>query len=823
MNSPGEVVGNPHCYDHLYINALVDPLGTEVHLDHWEIKKKMCGFVGFVEYGPRSLDADQRRLILRAMGKSIAHRGPDDEQFYDDGVLSLVYRRLAIVGTMADQQPIFNKDRTSLVVCNGEIYNYQALQSQLRGRHQFSTASDSEVVLHAYQEWGVNAPLHLRGMFSAAVWNRELRQLFLVRDRLGIKPLYVCELPNGVLFGSELKGLMEHPQCPRSTDWKAMEINPLSMRTTPSFVKGIEHVPGGAFYVLTPGKAPVVKHYWKLDDHLGTAPFGTDSKKYAGEFDRLIESATVEHLQGQGPVGIHLSGGLDSSLLTAIVGTHTQDAVCFSILERTSLRVGDVDAAKAVAKASKLPWLPVLYDYRSLMDDLDFDLQTLEQSVWMMDSPLFDLEWMVKSEFNRAIKTQYPALKVLLLGQGADEFAGGYSRRVDQPYDRWDQYITGEVAPLVAAHGHQEGFSLGHHTVFGVGRKTAGPNHLYHEHMKLMVRQLQQHNLWHEDRTSSRFGMEARVPFLDHRLVELLASVPSQLHAELFWNKQIVRNSMRRRMPNYDTQRLKVGFCWTDDSRSLEIIMHSMASRVARSFQEKYVESPDFPFDRRETLALIDQVVNRSPGFYGLSALLLIRMSATIFHQMHVSDAYADLAAADHNHPSRLEIVGQAARLDVVSRQLSAEPVVAFGWRPDHVIVVPPLAQIRRVEEGPTQVAYLLCLGQETMARIACPSESGWMMSLMEALATTAGSDLTFQQWTLVLNVSAPELAQFLNVLLQCGFVSTPVLRKAGAKPQPVDIDLPMDAAAKDVDEVEASNFMPVLYSTTINATFTVH
>jgi asparagine synthase (glutamine-hydrolysing) len=407
----------------------------------------MCGFAGFIAYGDMGLDTQQRRHILESMGRSLAHRGPDDQQFYDDGVLSLVFRRLTIVGSAEDQQPIFSENRQHLLVCNGEIYNHTELRHTLKARHRFATQSDCEVLLHAYTESGPQALDSMRGMFAAAIWDRQNHRLFLARDRLGIKPLYICELPSGLLFGSELKALLAHPLCPRQTDWSALNADPMSLAATPSYVKGVEYLAGGSYLLAEPGRRPVVKKYWRLEDHIGTEAFGADAAAYRAAYDHLIEDATLEHLQGQGPVGIHLSGGLDSALLTAIVGKQKHDAMCFTVVERTTYRVGDVQAAQKVASDAGLPWHPILFNYKSLLGTMDFSLKTLEQSVWAMDSPLFDIEWMIKAELNRKIRTQLPHLKILLLGQGADEFAGGYSKRIDRPYENWAQYLADEVVP----------------------------------------------------------------------------------------------------------------------------------------------------------------------------------------------------------------------------------------------------------------------------------------------------------------------------------------------------------------------------------------
>src|SRR5262249_47342581 len=154
--------------------------------------------------------------------------------------------------------------------------------------------------------------------------------------------------------------------------------------------------------------------YWNLEDHFGVAPFGLNPQPYVDEFERLIVDSVEEHLQGDWPVGIHLSGGTDSTLLAAIAARSHADLSCFSVVERTTLLSGDVGAARDVAASLGVPWAPVMFDYRTLLNDIAFDLGWLEASVWMMDSPHFDLEWMLKQELTRAARTLSPDVKVLL-------------------------------------------------------------------------------------------------------------------------------------------------------------------------------------------------------------------------------------------------------------------------------------------------------------------------------------------------------------------------------------------------------------------------
>lgn len=733
----------------------------------------MCGFSGFVQFGAARPDRARRLHILSAMGAAIAHRGPDDEQFYDDGALSLVYRRLSIVDPSGGRQPLFNEDDSQLLVCNGEIYNHAELRQALAGRHVFRTGSDSEVMLHGQEEWQEEGVLQrARGMFALAHWDRQRQRLFLARDRLGIKPLYICHLQDGILFGSELKALLQHPDCPREMDWRDLSGNPIAQAITPSYIKGVEHLPGGSYLCLEPGQKARIRPYWGLEPRFNAAPFGLDTKRYIKAFDELLEESVAEHLQGNATIGLHLSGGVDSSLVAAIAAKKMPGLTSFTIVERSNFLAGDVAAASAVASSLGMDWKPVLFDYRTFLQDADFGLHTLEQSAWTMDSPLFDIEWILKRALNQSIRNSHPDLKVLLLGQGADEFAGGYSTRIDAPYARWEDYLRDEVQHYLSMGSAHSSMATGHHSVFVGKRNNASRLSPYQQMMQLMPRQLQHHNLWHEDRTSACFGMEARVPFLDHRLVELLASVPAALHKKLFWNKFIVRQSLRKRLPGYDYQRPKIGFCFTDDSRSLDILLQNMALAASDAFRDKYLYARDYPFDRSETVRLMQQVRTREPGFNEASIKLLGQMSATIFH----SNVHNAAALAKHASPlgvSRLEVLS-GPRMDEIGLHFAQQPVIPFDWLPEHCPRVPMGCRIAPSAPAGALGHHQLKQDEHVHAQLQLPQDSVWAADLMAGLTAPAFRDFTVRDWAQYLGVSQAQLADVLDTLLQCGFVTRP-------------------------------------------------
>lgn len=536
----------------------------------------MCGFAGFLSYAPQRYSVAERKSILLAMGEAIAHRGPDDEQLYDDGVLSLVFRRLAIVAPAQGRQPLLSADQQQLLVANAEIYNYQELRQALAPRYAFGTASDCEVLLHGWAAWGAEVLPRCRGMFAFAHWDQPQQRLSLGRDRLGIKPLYVCPLPHGVLFASELKALLQHPDCPTTVNFYPESNNLAGLSRTPSFIDGIYHLPAGSWQTFTPQHPNTTPQRWlNLADCFGQAPYGESEDKaedYIAAYHALLSDSVREHQAAQGCSALFLSGGLDSSLLAGLAKQHEPELPCFTIVERTTYLGGDVASAQALCTKLKLPWHPVLFDYRHFATATEFNLGRLETAVWQMDSPRFSLDWFFKDVLSATVSELYPQNKVLLLGQGADEFAGGYSRAIESPWVTWQDYIAQGVEPWVAA-------NLNSSERTGVA---------YYDAMLLFMRQLQYHNLWHEDRSSMWHGMEARVPYLDHRLLELLAAIPANLHPTLFTDKAIIRAVARRVLPDFVFTQPKIGLYVTKDIRSIELLLYGLAVAVLPEFLSKY-------------------------------------------------------------------------------------------------------------------------------------------------------------------------------------------------------------------------------------------
>jgi asparagine synthase (glutamine-hydrolysing) len=709
--------------------------------------------------------------VLARMGRLLSHRGPDDEEFYDDGALALVYRRLSIVDLAGGDQPIFNEDGSKFIVVNGEIYNHLDLRRHLAARHQFSTQSDSEAPLHLFEEDGPAALARLRGMFALAIWDKREQTLFLARDRLGIKPLYICRLPHGLLFGSELKALLAHPDCPRDIDWSGLILpasHPLSLPRVPSYVRGIEHMPGGSYLVAARGKVET-HSWWTIDDHLGAAPFDNQAERYQQEFEHLVEEATIEHLLGDVPIGLHLSGGTDSSLLAAVIAQKTHDVHCFSVVERTTWQCGDVASARMVTQQLQLPWHPVLFDHRRLLDDMQFDLARFEQSVHMMDSPRFDLEWIFKEELHRFARRQHPSMKVVLLGQGIDEFAGGYSRRLDKPSGNWNSYLAEVEGDLR----------------YWSGVETTVPDRLlefshdadadrrwapYHRKMRGFVHQLQHFQLWHEDRSSSSQSLEARVPYLDHRIVELLASVPAELHAKLFWNKTIVRDTLRKRLPSFDPERPKVQFVLTGDTRSLDLIVHDMLRRCVPAFLEKYLDGPELPLARDSLRRFATRVLGRQDNFYAEGWRLMECMAVAAFaRQVQTPDADADQLRAVRERREGAPVVGESYWPDVAALFAAPPAVDSMPWTTADRFALPQGTRVMVPVDR--EQTYELSGAAGTYSTITVPQGMEWVGEFLRNLSNPRAANFTLEDWAEEFEIEQEPFKRTLDTLYLAGFV----------------------------------------------------
>lgn len=672
----------------------------------------MCGFAGGA--GAPSWPAGDH-VLLRAMGDILSARGPDGESIHVQDGFRVVFRRLAINDLAGGDQPFCSPDGRLVVVVNGEIYNHADLARQHLPGRRFRSRSDCEVVLHLFEVLGTALFAELNGMFSIAVWDAVDRRLVLARDRLGIKPLYYAEIPGQILFASELRALLCHPQVPRSLDWSALrEVPDLTFayqrpagRAISSGIKGVELVRPGCFVEWRAGSQATTTRYWELVGPT-EASSATSAEPWVERYADLLTDSVRLRLMSDVPVGVFLSGGVDSALVTALAVRQGIALEAFTLVEPSITAAGEPAAAQAVADLLGLPLHLVRVDAAALDAAIGLGLETLEHLVSIMDFPVFDPEILFKHELHRYVAATRPDMKVILLGQGADEFAGGYSRLGPAS---WAEWVDGESRALRRARARQLGISPAFAQL--VSARVAEE---YKPELPAAVPvwqaarlgDLPAHNLWHEDRTAAASGRESRVPFLDHRIVELLCSIPVALHEQLFDDKRIERMVARRFLPAAVTERPKVGLYGTRRA-SIHLVRARLVEASFEAYREKYLRSDDALFDEDQLVQLYAQVIRT--GAAGRSADLLVRCMAISIFERAARSAVNHAPRRLTCRPCPLRLTESAHDAGPVAGEramfrLSPGVVAAVVSHPRHeLLLVGGDAVLARVELGPQSSA----------------------------------------------------------------------------------------------------------------------
>ena len=749
----------------------------------------MCGFAGFV--GGLVRDGQHRRDILHGMGRQLARRGPDDEQLYVDPDLALIFRRLSIVDIEHGRQPLWNEDRSILAVVNGEIYNHESLRRGLAPRHQFATASDSEVVLHLYEEMGTAFLDQLSGMYAIAIWDTRHRRLILARDRLGIKPLFYTQSPGTFLFGSELKALIVHPDCPNELDWESCgTLQAGLLQRLSSYVKGIEALPGGHYLVREENGGTTIRCYWNGQAHFHdpTRPFDLSPEQCIDRYRTLIEQSVERHLLGEARIGIFLSGGLDSALLLALCAERIPDLHCYSVLERSIFLTGDSERAGNLARRFGVNHHQVLCDHNRLLDDLEFSLESLEFYVWALEMPLLSMEFLFKHELHRYAKSTLPDLKVILNGQGADEFCGGYSnqyprhRRKGDSQAGWQAFLdalgvgqrkTGlarlrvveELQDLVAdspLYGNAPGTQPD-------SRRTPGARSVMQREVSGYLVRLQNYNLWHEDRTASIQGVETRVPFLDHELVEFLLSIPESYHAQLFYDKQIERRAATRWLGAEALAQPKVGFFLSHDMSSIAHLNLALSTRVYAAFARKYLEDSQSLFRREAVDALYGRVrAQRAQGRE--TDLLMSIMVISIFERM-LRTRMQEVDVQLMQPPSPLS---HASTFSADTWRIKPHPGTASWWV-DHrtVGLATGVEVLVRMGKDDGKRALVVVKDKKVLTSITLDRFNGWWPPML-SLVQDAENGASVADIIRATGQDATSIAEILATFFRAGILTVP-------------------------------------------------
>ena len=585
----------------------------------------MCGIVGVCnlhgEPVPSGLVGDLTRLI--------AHRGPDGEGVYTDGPVGLGHRRLAIIDlSAAGNQPMANETGDVVLDYNGEIYNFQQLRVELESLgHLFHSHTDSEVVVHAYEEWGNACVDHFDGMFAFAIWDRTRRRLFLARDRFGVKPLY-WYLRNGVfVFASEIKAILAHPRVSRDVCYPALNeyFTFQNVLTDATLFDGVRLLPAGCTLTLEvrEGAEPAIERYW--DFPFAAEPADISAEEATDRLHEIFLEAVTRQLVSDVPVGSYLSGGMDSGSITAIAAREVPRLATFT---------GGFDLSSASG-------LELAFDERAAAEEMANALKTEHYEVVMhagdMEWVMPELVWHLEDlRVGQSYPNYYVArlaskfVKVVLSGAGGDELFGGYPWRyfsaVEEP-DR-DGYLNGYYAFWQRLVPDEEKGNLynpdvlrelGDHSPYEVfrgvfdgwsgalDRRADYLNASLYFELKTFLHGL----LVVEDKLSMAHSLETRVPFLDNGLVHFALQLPPSLkvpalaaalsvdenlpgkrhlfEAERNQGKFVLRQAMERVLPPAASGREKQGFSAPDASwfrgESIEYLNRLLRDPKARIYE----------------------------------------------------------------------------------------------------------------------------------------------------------------------------------------------------------------------------------------------
>lgn len=594
----------------------------------------MCGICGVHPFGggpPATAE------ILASMLESITHRGPDDEGVHLEPDIGLGSHRLSIIDLPGGRQPIHNEDRSVTVVFNGELYNYRELRALLQRRgHTFATDSDTEVIAHLYEEAGEECLLDMRGMFAFALWDSRCKRLLLARDRLGIKPLYYAQRRGSLVFASEIKALLQHPAVEAVPDFEGLGQF-LALKYVPAprtMFEGIHALPPGHLLVCD-RDGPRVRRYWRLS-FAGRAEATRSMASYEEELVTLLRESVQLHLTSDVPFGAFLSGGIDSSTVVALMTERLHAPVrTFSVgYDGEGEAQSELQYARLVARQHATEHHEILVRGRDLVELSD-------KVVWHLDQPIADPATLANYKVAELARRH---VKMVLTGEGGDELFGGYARHAGDQFSPLFQRVphTAKAAAMAVLERiprlDRPRLAL---------RALCQPDEvsrlvnwfpLFNAEMRaaLMTDELKaaadggwaeqafaaclaetdatdplnrmlylDTSLWlpddllaRGDKMSMAASLEARVPLLDHKVVEFAATLPPHLKVNGLARKVLLKRVAQRWLPAQIIRRKKAGFpvplsAWfRGEARTfVRDILSPSAIRTRGLFEPRYVQS----------------------------------------------------------------------------------------------------------------------------------------------------------------------------------------------------------------------------------------
>jgi asparagine synthase (glutamine-hydrolysing) len=565
----------------------------------------MCGIAGILAFSD-ALQLDEPTVAR--MTDVLRHRGPDDVGTYVSPAqrVALGHRRLSIIDlSHAGHQPMSNEDGTVWITYNGEVYNHAALRAELEARgHRFRSATDTEAIIHLYEEEGPACVEHLQGMFAFAIFDVRRRELLLVRDRVGVKPLYYCLLPEGVLFGSEIKAILEHPGVPRDLDEEAF-ASYLTFGFTPpprTMFKGISKMRPGEWVTVTADGRMKRRTWWDPmpSASVSDAVASMSEDEMIAEVRTRLRESVGKRMMSDVPFGVFLSGGLDSSTNVALMAELTDVPVrTYSTAPQGHPRYDELQYARAVARHFGTDHHEVLVDETSMRE-------FVPELVFHQDEPISD--WTAVPQHFVSKLARETGTIVVQVGEGADELFHGYQgyvdhRRVVVPFQRWVPRairrpmgavavratsragravrhgealydashsripywggalcFRGPLKERLLRHSHDDALRIVER-IWDEGGARRRDADLYQRMSYLELRQrLPELLLARMDRIAMASSVEGREPFLDHELVELAIALPPRMKYRDGQGKHVLRAAMRDALPPEILARPKQGF-----------------------------------------------------------------------------------------------------------------------------------------------------------------------------------------------------------------------------------------------------------------------
>ncbi len=535
----------------------------------------MGGIAGYIT------NEKTNKKILKQMTDRIAHRGPDGEGFYLDDNAAIGYRHLAIIDLETNGQPLYNEEKNLVLVCNGEIYNYKELKDELKEKHTFKTKTDIEIIIHGYEEWGKDITKKLRGMFAFAIWDTKEKELFIARDGWGIKPIYYYQNDKNILFASEIKAFLDHPEFKKEFNEEILSAYLCfnSVPTEETFFKGVKRIEPGHQITYKDGTINIERYF--------TLEFTEEEKdidKLAEEINEAMKDSVKRRFQCDALVGSLLSSGVDSSYIVSIGKPNKTFTVGYD-----DPKYNEINYAKDLSDKLGIENITKIISQKEYIDNFP-------KLMYHMDEPLADPSTIALYSIAELASDH---VKVITSGEGADELFGGYNTYQEEVNQSWYMKIPFPIRRCASAvaglfpevRGFNFLYRRGKHLKdynIGLGRifrdeeamklvKSKNQIHTkkivapfyeeYKENSTMVQRQVIDYYFWlvrdflHSvDRTGSMFGIECRTPFLDEKMYEIAKKMDTSTKINTQTTKIALRKAAQKEIPNESYKKKKLGF-----------------------------------------------------------------------------------------------------------------------------------------------------------------------------------------------------------------------------------------------------------------------